>query len=105
MKIRFLTILLVIVGLTAIITVNGCKKKEPSPANSNLQSMEKVAGDTMNSAANIEQTTCPVMGGAVDKDIYVEHKGKKVYFCCKACVEEFEKSPEKYISKLPQFGN
>ncbi|MBN2129962.1 MAG: YHS domain-containing protein, partial [Sedimentisphaerales bacterium] len=51
-----------------------------------------------------EQTTCPVMdGNPIDKNIYVEYKGKKVYFCCKACVEKFKADPEKYVSKLPQF--
>jgi YHS domain-containing protein len=50
-----------------------------------------------------EQTICPVMGGKINKDIFTEYKGKKVYFCCPACKPEFEKNPEKYIDKLPQF--
>lgn len=52
-----------------------------------------------------EQTTCPVMGGKVNKDIFTEYEGKKVYFCCPGCRPVFEKNPEKYISKLPQFQN
>ena len=51
-----------------------------------------------------EQTTCPIMGGPIDKSIFVEYKGKKVYFCCKGCVAEFQNDPEKYIAKLPQFA-
>jgi len=31
------------------------------------------------------------------------NKGKKGYFCCAGCEEQFEKEPEKYIAKLPQF--
>lgn len=50
-----------------------------------------------------EQTTCPVMGGAINKDIFTVYKGKKVYFCCPGCKPEFEKNPEKYLAKLPQF--
>jgi Cu(I)/Ag(I) efflux system membrane fusion protein len=50
-----------------------------------------------------EQKTCPVMGGAIDKNVFTEYKGKKVYFCCPACKPEFEKNPEKYLHKLPQF--
>jgi YHS domain-containing protein len=50
-----------------------------------------------------EQTTCPVMGGAINKDIFVEYQGKKVYFCCKECLDVFKANPEKYIAKLPQF--
>jgi len=50
-----------------------------------------------------EQTTCPVMGGTINKNIFTEYKGKKVYFCCAGCIEKFEENPEEYISKLPQF--
>ena len=53
--------------------------------------------------AGADQTTCPVMGGAINKDIFTEYKGKKVYFCCPGCQPEFDKDPEKYIAKLPQF--
>ena len=34
---------------------------------------------------------------------FVEYQGKKVYFCCKGCETEFNKDPEKYVAKLPQF--
>jgi len=49
------------------------------------------------------QTTCPIMGNPINKDIFTEYKGKKVYFCCPACKPDFEKDPEKFIAKLPQF--
>ena len=51
----------------------------------------------------LEQTVCPVMGGKINKDVFTEYKGKKVYFCYPGCKEKFEKDPEKYIAKLPQF--
>ena len=51
----------------------------------------------------IVQKICPVMGGAINKDIFTVYKGKKVYFCCAGCKPEFEKEPEKYLAKLPQF--
>lgn len=55
-------------------------------------------------SANIEQTMCPVLtDNKIDKNIYVEYKGKKVYFCCTDCKAAFEKDPEKYITMLPQF--
>ena len=52
-----------------------------------------------------EQTHCPVMGGAINKEVFIEYKGKKVYFCCPGCDERFQKDPEKYMHKLPQFQN
>ena len=65
--------------------------------------MAMEAKETTETASTIEQTTCPVMGGAINKELFVEYKGKKVYFCCAGCEEQFEKEPEKYIAKLPQF--
>jgi YHS domain-containing protein len=89
--------LLVLLGcalaLTAVIAA-GCKKKQAA------SSIETKEADS----AAIEQTTCPVMeGNPIDKNVFVMYKGKKVYFCCESCKAEFEKNPEKYVSKLPQF--
>jgi YHS domain-containing protein len=46
------------------------------------------------------QINCPIMGGKIDKKIYADHEGKRVYFCCKGCIPEFKKDPEKYIKEL-----
>ena len=50
------------------------------------------------------QTTCPVMGGAIDKNQYVDHDGKRVYICCKGCETPLKKDPAKYIRKLEADG-
>jgi len=52
------------------------------------------------------QTTCPVMvGNPIDRNIYTDYKGKRVYFCCNSCKAKFENNPEKYLSNLPQFAS
>ena len=51
-----------------------------------------------------EQKTCPVMGGKINKDIYADYEGKRVYFCCDACISTFKKDPAKYITKLEGEG-
>jgi len=50
------------------------------------------------------QTTCPVMGGKINKDIYADYKGERVYFCCEGCIPQFQKDPAKYINKLENEG-
>ncbi|MBN1781971.1 YHS domain-containing protein [bacterium] len=50
------------------------------------------------------QTTCPVMGGEIDKNVYVDHEGARIYFCCQACVETFNKDPETYLNKMKEAG-
>lgn len=87
----FLLTGLLTIGLIAI---NGCKKSEPAAPSET----EEVAADIT------QQTVCPVMEGAINKDYFTEYKGKKVYFCCPGCKEKFEAEPEKYIAKLPQFS-
>ena len=50
------------------------------------------------------QTTCPVMGGTINKNLHADYKGQRVYFCCQACPPVFAKDPEKYINKLKAMG-
>ena len=50
------------------------------------------------------QTKCPVSGKPIDPEHHVDFKGKKVYFCCPNCPGAFEKDPEKFVAKLPQFA-
>lgn len=50
------------------------------------------------------QTTCPVLGGKIDKKIYTDYNGKRVYFCCSGCIQKFQNDPEKYLKKLETEG-
>jgi YHS domain-containing protein len=52
----------------------------------------------------VPQKTCPVMGGEIDKSVFVDYKGKRVYFCCGMCPATFKKDPEAYIKKLESMG-
>ena len=92
---HLITVLLVAgVLVVGLVILTSCKEKsEPSGA----AEVEEAA------SAGIEQTTCSVMGGAINKKIFTEYKGKKVYFCCAGCDAKFKAEPEKYIAKLPQF--
>ncbi len=84
-----------LIGLTVL---PGCNTAEPKRE---AVTMAEPAAQT---ARPVEQTICPVMGGKIDRDIYTEYKGQKVYFCCAGCEKMFLASPEKYVSKLPQFA-
>lgn len=98
MQMNTKTILMLFMA-TAAIAVYGCKKAEPVK----MRQQTAVAAASDANAAT-EQKLCPVMGNPIDKQFYTEYKGKKVYFCCPMCKPEFEKNPEKYIGKLPQFA-
>jgi YHS domain-containing protein len=96
-KKNWVVIELVCTLLLGLVIFGGCKKEAEPVSPSSPNAVQETV------SAVIEQTTCPVMGGAINKDVFTEYQGRKVYFCCPACKTEFEKSPEKYISKLPQF--
>ena len=50
------------------------------------------------------QTVCPVLKGNIDKNVYVDYKGQRIYFCCTGCDAEFKKDPEKYLKKMEAQG-
>ncbi len=50
------------------------------------------------------QANCPVMGGEINKKVFADHNGKRVYFCCPGCIETFKKDPDKYLKKLETGG-
>ncbi len=111
-------LLLTALLIAGLIVVNSCKKSEPAapptpsaPKETPAPSAPPATQEPIpapekpeeTAAVTIEQTTCPVMAGAINKDIFTEYKGKKVYFCCEDCKAKFLAEPEKYIANLPQF--
>lgn len=83
--------------LIGAIVLQGCRTAEPK---NEAVNMTKPKAEIRRSP---EQTLCPVMGLAVDKSVYTEYQGKKVYFCCAGCINKFKEDPGKFLSKLPQF--
>lgn len=55
-------------------------------------------------AADKPQTLCPVSGDAVNKSVYVDYQGQRVYFCCDKCPAKFKADPEKYFAQFAKEG-
>lgn len=51
-----------------------------------------------------KQTTCPVMGGKINKAEYADVNGKRIYVCCAGCIAKIKADPEKYIKQLEAEG-
>jgi YHS domain-containing protein len=110
MRIRNLVVILAVAIIAALVALGGCKKKEEPAAQAKevkktaTATAEEVKKTAETAAASVEQTMCPIMdGNKIDKNVFVEYKGKKVYFCCAGCKAKFDADPEKYVAKLPQF--
>jgi len=49
------------------------------------------------------QVNCPVGGEKlVDRSTFVDYGGRRIYFCCKPCVDKFNQDPQKYVKKMDQ---
>lgn len=56
------------------------------------------------SAAPQPQTLCPVMGGAINPEVYTDYEGMRIYFCCGGCDSTFLADPKKYLDAMRAQG-
>lgn len=74
----------------AVIALAGCRGDREPPT----EEVEVVP-------AIENQRFCPVMENIpINKDMYVDHAGQRVYFCCPACIPTFQADPDTYMEKL-----
>jgi YHS domain-containing protein len=50
------------------------------------------------------QTVCPVMGNAINKNLFMDYEGKRIYVCCPMCLPTLKKDPAKYVKQLEDQG-
>ena len=50
------------------------------------------------------QTHCPVMGGEINRAIYTDYQGMRIYFCCPGCEDPFLADPDKYLAEMRAAG-
>jgi len=84
---------LLVIGLF----IAGCEKKEG-------QSTGPVKEKEVAAAADAAQAVCPVIAGEINKNIFTDYEGKRIYFCCAGCVDTFKKDPAKYIKQMEDKG-
>jgi YHS domain-containing protein len=95
---KSMTVAVAVLGLA----VAGCcclagdDESEPAPS----QEMSSTADGASAETGTVAQARCPVMGGPINEDIYADHEGRRVYFCCEGCIATFKRDPEKYIALL-----
>lgn len=50
--------------------------------------------------AAVAQTLCPVSGDPIDKSVFIDYQGRRIYFCCEMCPDKFTADPAKYLAIL-----
>ncbi len=86
-------------------TFAGPSCKADSPCKAGKSSQVQAQTTAAKSGELASQTTCPVMKGKpINKELYVDHDGKRIYVCCAGCIDPIKKDPAKYIQKLEKMG-
>lgn len=88
--------------MTLIVVIGVCRK---SIAMCGCLHLVQVQGEKSGPAVKeVGNKFCPVSGEEIKEEeaVKVEYEGKIYNLCCKMCVEEFKKDPEKYIKKLEE---
>lgn len=78
----------------------GCSLAQYCPMHMAMRALSPKRPSADQAGQEIQQTTCPVMGGKIDPKVYTDHEGRRVYFCCPGCIGTFKKDPQKYLAKL-----
>jgi len=81
--------LLIAVAVVGLALAAGCRSEPTQPAEGQAEQ-------------GIAQKTCPVMGEPIDPRVYVDHEGRRIYFCCEMCKATFAKDPAKYVAKVDE---
>ena len=101
MRTPFVVLGLLVVSLVLV----ACDAKKPAAAKPAAAKpvATKASGDAVK-AAKKPQTICPVMGNPINKSLYVDVKGKRIYVCCQGCIPKVKADPDKYIKILEDQG-
>ncbi len=59
---------------------------------------------TVAMAADKPQTKCPIQGEEINKKVFVDAKGYRIYACCKGCLGKIKADPDKAIATIRANG-
>ena len=82
----------------------GCREPFKKDPEKYIKVLEEKGEHIEQVSEMIPQKTCPVMGAPINKEVYSDHDGRRVYFCCAGCIETFRVNPAKYLEKLKEKG-
>lgn len=75
---------------------------------STMQLLAKPSMMTMPSESGADakrrQTLCPVEGGEIERDVFVDYGGYRIYFCCPGCDTEFLAAPDQFLDRMKAEG-
>ncbi|NLP03077.1 MAG: hypothetical protein GX089_11320 [Fibrobacter sp.] len=91
-------LLVSVIALSMLFIVSACEKKTEKAGCTDHKHHSASAHHAK------AQTVCPVMGEKINKDLFVDVDGKRIYVCCDGCIAEVKADPAKYIKKIEEAG-
>jgi len=99
------TLLAIGLTVTGLLFVAGCGTEKKPETTGQKDQPAVLTAPAKPTEGGGNQTFCSVMwGNPIDKSIYADSNGKRVYFCCNFCQTKFKENPEMYIKKLEDAG-
>jgi ABC-type anion transport system duplicated permease subunit len=91
-------LVVVLVAALAVVFLSVGKKGEQSP-----QPLTQTA-PTVGAVISKPQAMCPIMNQPINKELYVDVEGKRIYVCCESCIDTIKQAPVKYIKQMESQG-
>ncbi len=96
-KVLIVPLMLLLLGMA--LTDIACDKEEEG-----TKETEEVTPKGGEVQALKAQTTDALSGKPVDRNIYADYEGKRIYFCCDQSRKDFHNNPDAYFTKFRQQG-
>jgi YHS domain-containing protein len=102
-SVRFAGVSVSAVVLSSAITALAAEQMS-MPVTDTAKTKAAVSTSASDTAKLKPQTTCPIQGGPINKKLFVDYQGKRIYVCCEGCLAAVKKNPEKAIKDLAALG-
>jgi hypothetical protein len=92
--------------LPLLVALSGCGESSAPATRPDATAPAKGVGwKEIKPSADYPLTTCVVSGeklgsGGMGPPVAIEYQGAEIQFCCKECLPEFEKDPERYVAQV-----
>ncbi len=98
---KILTTLTIFCMLIAGVTLISCSTSDKG---AEKKAEAKTETSDPQPPAKLYQTRDALSGKLVNRDIYADYEGKRVYFCCRDSKTNFLKDPSVYLDKFKELG-
>lgn len=103
-KIRKFDLSFIVLGLFAFLVVFAVNAQEQADKPKDQKQDKAAVMEHSNQGDMKPQSVCPVMGGKIDKKVFVDVAGYRIYACCPGCLAQIESDPEKAVAAIKAKG-